>query len=245
MQITPLLDGTAVMPGTIFPTRPAAEGETFALPIHAFLLRRPQGVALVDTGSAGNFGPGTGQFPQALAATGVTPDQIALIFLTHLHSDHFGNLVEDTGAARFPKARLVLGQIELASLPKASDAARRALAPYAGRIVGVSEGEAVAPGLRLLALPGHTAGHAGLVAEDGTVIAGDLFHNAAWQAADPGLFVRYDENGPQAAATRRALLGSMAGTGRALYAAHLPGGGPYHVTAAGAGFAVDSVRPLA
>lgn len=245
MQITPLLDGIAVMPATTFPTRPAAGEETFALPIHAFLLRAQGLVALVDTGSAGNFGPGTGQFPQALAAAGVVPDQVSLIFLTHLHSDHFGGLTDATGAARFPNARLCLSEVERASLPTASEAARRALAAYTGRISGLSGGEALAPGLRMLPLPGHTPGHAGLVAVDGTVIAGDLFHNAAWQAPAPGLFVKYDHDGAQAAVTRRALLSELAGTGRALHAAHLAAGGPYRVTASGPGFAVDLIRPLA
>ncbi len=245
MQITPLLDGIAVMPADTFPTRPAGAGETFALPIHAFLLRAPGLVALVDTGSAGNFGPGTGQCAQALAAAGVAPEQVSLIFLTHLHSDHFGGLTDASGAARFPNARLVLSRVELDALPMASEAARRALAAYDGRISGLSDGEPVAEGLRMLPLPGHTPGHAGLVAADGTVIAGDIFHNAVWQASNPGLFVKYDHDGPRAAATRLALLSELAGTQRALYAAHLAGGGPYRVTASGAGFAVDSPRPLA
>lgn len=245
MQITPLLDGIAVMPAETFPTRPATAEETFPLPIHAFLLRAPGLVALVDTGSAGNFGPGTGQFPQALAAAGVAPEQVSLIFLTHLHSDHFGGLTDATGAARFPNARLCLSEVERASLPMASEAAQRALAAYVGRINGLSAGEALAPGLRMLPLPGHTPGHAGVLVDDGAVIVGDLFHNVAWQAPQPGLFVKYDHDGPQAAATRIALLSELAGSRRALYAAHLAGGGPYRVTASGPGFAVDSIRPLA
>ena len=239
MQITPLFDGTATMPATTFPTRPAAPDEHFALPIWAFLVRIEGQAVLVDTGSAGNFGPGTGLVPQALAATGVTPEEVSVIFLTHLHSDHFGNLVDAGGATRFPNARLCLSRVEHDSLPGTSEAARRALAPYAGRTHALDAGAEVVPGLRLVPLPGHTPGHAGLVAADGTVIAGDIFHNAAWQAPEPALFVKYDHDGAQAAATRLALLSELAGTGRALYAAHLAQGGPYRVRADGTGFAVD------
>lgn len=251
MQITPLFDGTAILPARTFVARAAAKDETFDLPIWAFLIRHPGLTVLVDTGSAGNFGPGTGRFPQSLAACGVSAADVEVVFLTHLHSDHYGNLVDASGGARFGQARIVLLAQELdhamddTRLATLSDddragvlRTRRALAPYAGRISAVLPGHALAPGLRVLALPGHTRGHGGVQMSDGAVIAGDVFHNVAWQAADPSLHVIHDDDGPQAASTRRRLLARLAATGGALYAAHLPQGGPYAVRVTAQGFAL-------
>jgi glyoxylase-like metal-dependent hydrolase (beta-lactamase superfamily II) len=251
MQVTPLFDGTAILPARTFPGRAAAGDETFDLPIWAFLILQPGMAALVDIGSAGNFGPATGRFMDSFAATGVSPAGISVIFLTHLHSDHYGNLVDAAGEARFPRARIVLMAAELdramdeAGLATLSDGdqkatlrTRAALAPYAGRITGVAADHVLLPGLRVLALPGHTIGHSGVQMPDGAVIAGDTFHNAAWQAADPSLHVIHDDDGPQAAQSRRRLLTRLAATGGALYGAHLPRGGPYAVSVTAQGFAV-------
>jgi len=47
----------------------------------------------------------------ALQAAGYSPDQITMVFLTHLHRDHIGGLRE-AGAETFAKARYAVNATE-------------------------------------------------------------------------------------------------------------------------------------
>lgn len=75
---------------------------------YAFLAHVGDATVLVDTG----LGPAgldpflpawRGRLPQALAAAGVTPEQVDLVVLTHLHVDHVGWNMRD-GVPFFPTA---------------------------------------------------------------------------------------------------------------------------------------------
>jgi hypothetical protein len=58
------------------------------------------------------MGPTLGKLPEHLRAFGVTPEEIAPVFLTHIHPDHSNGLVDDTGRAVFPNAELILHEAE-------------------------------------------------------------------------------------------------------------------------------------
>ena len=64
------------------------------------------------------------------------------------------------------------------------------------------------------------------------------YAKALADAFGASLHVIHDDDGPQAASTRRRLLARLAATGGALYAAHLPQGGPYAVRVTAQGFAL-------
>ena len=64
---------------------------------NAFLVQGEAGRLLVDTGPPG----AEGRLLAALAAQGVDPESLALILITHGHTDHYGSaaaLREHTGA---------------------------------------------------------------------------------------------------------------------------------------------------
>lgn len=242
LKITPISDGHTFMTNSVFPAflisrdNLANEG-MFQLPISAFLIQGLGRNALVDTGSAGNFGPDAGRFLESLAATGVTPDEIDTIFLTHLHSDHYGGLRNQMGEPAFPKARLAVSTVEWQGvhekglIAKMSDEDRaglnrihRCLEPYGARTDLVDDGDEIMAGLRVMALPGHTAGHSGLVAQSGTremFILGDVFHNPVYQLANPSWSVIYDDDPTQAAQTRAEILSRAAVNDTILAGAHL------------------------
>ncbi len=105
----------------------------------------------------------------ALAARGVRPEDIGLVFLTHHHLDHTLN------ARLFPKATIADGETVVND---------QRIREYEGRLPGTD--------IRVLATPGHSEDHASLLVptKEGVIaIAGDVFWwedgKADRQAEDP------------------------------------------------------------
>ncbi len=71
--------------------------------INAFLIQLSGRLILVDAGSAELVGPTANKLPDSLRAVGVQPEQITDIFLTHIHPDHSGRLMEGNRKV-FPNA---------------------------------------------------------------------------------------------------------------------------------------------
>src|ERR1700681_4478689 len=92
--------------------RLAGKKDAVNISVNAFLLERNGKWALVDVGSGNTMGPTLGKLPDNLRASGVPPDKIETIFLTHLHPDHSNGLVDDAGHAVYPNAEIVLHETE-------------------------------------------------------------------------------------------------------------------------------------
>ena len=66
----------------------------------AWVVRTPNGAALVDAG----LDPEAEVILEELSGMGLSADDVHTLLITHAHFDHWG------GAARFPKARVVVGK---------------------------------------------------------------------------------------------------------------------------------------
>jgi glyoxylase-like metal-dependent hydrolase (beta-lactamase superfamily II) len=261
IEVTTLSDGVLAAPLDVVLGMDKAETERLAgrsghLPIavNAFLLRLGGRWALVDTGCGNSMGPTLGKLPDNLRAHGVAPDEIETIFLTHLHPDHSNGLTDDAGAAIYPKAEIVLHELEAQfwlDRDPASGANERiqrniaktavTTAPYRARMRTVRDGE-VMPGVSAVLLAGHTPGHNGwLVASgnDGLLIWGDLVHLAAIQIARPDTGLIYDVDPRTACATRRRMFDRVAADKLRVGGAHLDFPGFGTVVRKGAGFAFE------
>jgi N-acyl homoserine lactone hydrolase len=115
---------------------------------------------------------------EQLAQLGIKPEQIGLVGVSHYHPDHIGQ------AADFPNAKLLIGAGDLAWARK-NEAASKLLAPWMGegaKVEGV-EGDKDLFGdgsVTMVALPGHTPGHHGLLIRlpktGAVLLSGDVAH---------------------------------------------------------------------
>ncbi|MFJ2191795.1 N-acyl homoserine lactonase family protein [Kitasatospora sp. NPDC087861] len=167
--------------------RPASEvggPEPRVEPVLAYLVHRPEGLLLFDTGigagdpeTEAHYRPVRRPLPEALAAAGVGGADIDLVVNCHLHFDHCG------GNPLLAGTPVLVQAAELA-------AARRggytidALVDFPGADYRELDGETeVWPGVRILPTPGHTDGHQSLVVErpggGAVVLAGQAYDFAS------------------------------------------------------------------
>lgn len=206
---------------------------------------------LVDTGAGndkerpgiGVFGHLQSDFLARLAATGHKPEDIDIVFCTHLHIDHVGwntQLSDGVWVPTFPNATYIFPEIDrhiwdptkpaYSSLRGADvnrnvfeDSVQPILDAGLAKLVG--DDTAIAPGMVAHAAPGHTPGHIFLEVRDGSDVAlftGDILHHPM-QVIRPDWNSVYCEDPRQAAATRRALLDRAHATGARIVPAHFGG----------------------
>lgn len=189
--------------------------------VNAFLVQGNGSTVLIDTGAGGSLGPTMGRLQANLSAAGVAPDDVDTVVMTHLHPDHAGGLASPAGAPMFPRAELVVSQLEAdfwlneATAAVAPDDAKpyfagatAAVAPYRARL-RLFTGTDVAPGIQAHPLPGHTPGHTGYLVGSGDtalLIWGDVFHVPDVQIRRPEVGMIFDTEPETAIHSRRRVL---------------------------------------
>jgi glyoxylase-like metal-dependent hydrolase (beta-lactamase superfamily II) len=221
--------------------------------VNGFLINTGSKLVLIDTGAGILFGPSVGKLLSNLKASGYQPEQVDEIYITHMHGDHVGGLVQD-GKAAFPNAIVRAAQQEADFwLSKANmDAAPKdrkdgylgamnSLNPYvaAGKFKPFDGDIELVPGIRAVATPGHTAGHTVYAVKskgETLLLWGDLMHVAAVQFPDPAVTIAFDTDSVKAAAARKKLFADAAAQGDWVAGAHLSFPGIGHLRAAGTGY---------
>ena len=135
------------------------------------------------------------QLEEALTQRGLTPADIDLVFMTHAHWDHVQNF------DLFPNAPMALHSHERKYLdkPHRNDWATpqwTGAAVETHQIQEVAEGDELAAGVRVMHLPGHSPGSAGLAVETdaGTaILTGDAMHTANAGVAGKSPLVFYNQ----------------------------------------------------
>ncbi len=194
-----------------------AEGDAWAWHVHAFLLRTPAGIVLVDAG-IGDLGRPPyavpGRIEEELAAAGVDAEDVLHVVLTHLHADHAGGTTRPDGAPRFPNALHHVHPADWSFFALVDDpadvGAREAMTVLeeAGMLDLTPEDREILPGVRTLHAPGHTPGHRCVLVEDGPfrmLLAGDLLH-LPYQVAHPAWGSNHDEDTEEGARSRARLV---------------------------------------
>ncbi|MDB5316592.1 MAG: fold metallo-hydrolase [Rhodospirillales bacterium] len=198
------------------------------------------------------FGPTSGRLLANMRAAGIEPAQIDLIALTHAHCDHCWGLVDANGAKVFPNAQVAISEADLnfwtndankrgpEFMTAFVDGAKKNLNAYRDRMVMARDGADVAPGIRAMALPGHSIGHTAYVISDGgqTIInSGDLSHHHVLLLQRPNWKFAFDSDPDQAARTRVRFLDMVSTDRTEMLSYHFPWPGNGHVLKVGEGYA--------
>ena len=190
-----------------------------------FLVNTGKQLILVDAG-AGTWwgGKAFGRLVGSLRSAGYTPEEVDIVLVTHLHSDHIGGLTTQDGKRVFPNADVYVAKAEsdfwlspeiAAKAPKDAQpffrSAQAITAPYikAGKWHTFSGSEPIIDDMQLVPLPGHTPGHTGFeFSSKGQKILfwGDIIHAQRVQLQHPEVTAVFDIDQTAAAATRRQLL---------------------------------------
>src|SRR5262245_48706728 len=80
----------------------------------ALLVNTGTKLVMIDTGTAGQLGPGTGASPGALAGAGVEPKAIDIILISHFHPDHINGIKTKDGDKVFANAEIMVPEPEWA-----------------------------------------------------------------------------------------------------------------------------------
>lgn len=234
-------------------------GKPLPLDVNSFLIRHNGKLILSDAGTGQALQPvqkNLGKLPDNLRAIGAEPAAIDIVMLTHLHSDHSMGLLDEQGQVVFPKAELLIHEVEAAfwldrtlqpsdseRIVANSNKQRAVLAPYRDRILRIKDGP-VLPGITAVMRPGHTPGHTTWLLESGgerLLIWGDIVHLAAVQLARPEARLIYDVDSDLAAATRAKVMEWAAKEGLTVAGAHIAFPGFGKVVKSGERFAIEPV----
>ncbi len=158
-------------------------------------------------------------------AAGYTPEQVDVVVITHMHGDHIGGLMGDSGAT-FANARYVTGAVEFnAWSAMENDGFEAKVRPLADRMTMIGGGDAVAPGITAMAAFGHTPGHMVYMLESegkSLLLAADFANHYVWSLAYPDWEVKFDMDKSAAADTRHKLLDMLASDRIPFVGYHMP-----------------------
>ncbi|WP_407455918.1 MBL fold metallo-hydrolase [Fibrobacter sp.] len=176
--------------------------------VSAFLVKVDGKFILFDAG-LGAFG---GQLQKRLAALGVNPDSIELIYLTHFHADHIAGLVAKDDAGNdtkvFKNAAVYAGKVEydawMNDIPK-NDLQKNIMALYKDSLHLFAFGDTLPHGVLAIDAIGHTPGHTAFQLAN-LLIVGDLMHGYALQKDHPEINSNYDMDKPKSAESRKRVM---------------------------------------
>src|ERR1700687_3351891 len=213
--------------------------------INAFLIKYEDKLILIDAGSSELVGPTGGKLPQSLRAAGVPPENITDVFVTHIHPDHTGGLMNGNTKV-FPNATIHINKREVDYWFNKSIAATAAepqktfftqvdpkVKPYmdSGQGTAFEGATQFFQGFRSEPAYGHTAGLTVYILENGgeKVMFWGGVVNIALQVDDADISLRFDSDAAAAAVTRRRLLEDAARKGYIVAPDHLPFPGFGHI----------------
>lgn len=232
--------------------------EFVSIPFVPLIVSTGRDQVLFDAGTGGQVQPTAGRLLANMKEAGIDPTAITRVMISHFHPDHiFGLMAKETNAQVFPNAEIVVSSAEYKfwTDPAVIETLPEARRPLAKRIQATFplwknlrqiDGEAeVAPGIRSIQAPGHTPGHIAFHIASGAaqmIFSGDAFYQPALSLKTPGWHGAYDQDGPLAEKSRRALADRIVTDGVMVSGYHFPWPGAGTLAKDGAGYALTPAK---
>ncbi len=258
------IEGLALSDGGIPVPGPPGTSRLVLRQLSCLLVRSPEtaGWILLDSGFGpvpkmmGEPLPTGGCLLASLALAGIAPADIGTVLVSHIHPDHVDGLYDESGARVFPNAEYRVGAEELAfwsqdnldlSWSPAPPPRKAEMLAAATRLLGFAKGslktfragDAAAPGVGTILLPGHTPGQVGFILTSGDrqlLYTADALTTPEMSINIPERHHLLDLDPEQGVITRLALLGTLSEPGWQTFTPHFPWPGLGSVQGAGKTF---------
>lgn len=222
--------GEKLMPRDLFSDASDSLYESLNMPkgipasVSTFLVQVDGMYILFDAG----LGAWGGQLLNRLAALGVNPDSIGLVYLTHFHADHIAGLVKPGEAGKtekvFKNAAVYAGKIEydawMNDIPK-NNLQKDIMALYKDSLHLFAFGDTLPHGVLAMDAVGHTPGHTAFQLSN-LLVVGDLMHGYALQKDHPEINSNYDMDKAKSAESRKRLMQYASDNKLLMAGMHLP-----------------------
>ncbi|MCH5328585.1 MAG: MBL fold metallo-hydrolase [Coprobacter sp.] len=227
VKITWIQDMAASHSPNIFPDADAGLIDSLQLQegipssMSAFLAEQEGSRILFDTG----MGSEQSRLIPLLNFLGLKPADIDYLYLTHLHGDHIGGMMQGDEIV-FPQTAVYLSQAEYdgwMQMPNEQNAqAVKTGEAYREQLHLFQFGDTLPGNVLPIDATGHTPGHTAYQIGQ-ILIIGDLIHGAALQLEHPDICARFDMDKEQAIASRKKILQYARDNGLVIAGMHLPG----------------------
>ena len=173
----------------------------------AFLLEAEGKKALFDTGLNESMSPG---ITDRLKELKIKHDEIDYVFLTHMHLDNIGGLVDAKDNIYFKNAKVYVSKEEYDGWINKMPADKNGLQVKIMKIiekqlVQFDFNDTLPLGIKALKAFGHTPGHT-VYRKDDLLIIGDLIHGQDIQFKHPEICATYDHDENASIDTRKNIL---------------------------------------
>ena len=248
MEITSILDGAVVMgispPFLLEETdeEVAAIAQAANLPTDQLennfvpvVVNTGGTLVLIDTGF-GHFGrdKGAGLLRERLPDAGITPEDIDIVVITHVHPDHIGGLWEGDDLA-FPNAKHMIGRVEFDTWksgegipPERAENRQmflKVVGPLEDKLTFIDDGDEIAHGLFAEAAFGHSTGHLMVRVKSAgkeALLWSDVANHYVFSVEHPDSKVGFDGDKTEAISTRNRVLSDVAKNGTLVVGYHMP-----------------------
>ena len=238
----------------------AAHGEpdVFVTPYNPIVVNTGQKLVVIDTGlgeAALNASKGrVGQFLTSLAATGIDPNAVDTVIISHYHGDHVNGLLKADNSLAFPNAEILVpaaehkfwmddGEMSRAPKGRIEELFRNNRRIFTGEVMKrlrtYDAGKEVAPGITAVATHGHTMGHNSHVLASGSsqvYVQADVTHVPFLFARNPGWHAFYDQDPVMAETTRRKVYDMLVAEKMLVQGFHYPFPSLAYVEKSGSGY---------
>ncbi len=209
---------------------------------NVLLIKTGQQQVLIDTGVGRDLYSPPALLLERLQAVGAPPAAIDVVILSHADFDHIGGTMDENGNPAFPNARYVLPREEWdfwsgkpERLPPnpaydenfrklAHDIPHTRLAQLRDKLELIESEFEIAPGIRVIAAPGHTPGYTVITVSSGGlefIYIGDLIYDPK-DIENPNWYSVFDFDPEQVVVTRNRVFEQAAREKALLMASHLP-----------------------